>query len=233
MQADKATYKFGRMKTLAERIKAARQHAQLTQKALASKVGVEQPVISQLETGKNHQSAHLPKIAHVCGVNAIWLSDGIGRMEAGGTGAVPDSNLIEVQQPNLMFRYPVINWVQAGEWAEAVEPFPPGFADTYEMSDYDSKGHAFWLQVRGDSMTAPTGLSIPEGMLVLIDTEAYVEPGKLVVAKLRSKNEATFKKLVEEDGTRYLRPLNPDYKTIECGEDCTIIGVAVRVMGRL
>ncbi|MEJ5903819.1 helix-turn-helix transcriptional regulator [Pseudomonas kermanshahensis] len=73
------------MTTLAQRIKAARGHAKLTQRALALKVGVEQPVISQLETGKNLQSAHLSKIAHVCGVNSIWLSDEIGPM----TGSYP------------------------------------------------------------------------------------------------------------------------------------------------
>ena len=80
MQAHKLTYKFVTMTTLAERIKDARRHAKLTQRALALKVGVEQPVISQLETGKNLQSAHLSKIAHVCGVNSIWLSDEIGPM---------------------------------------------------------------------------------------------------------------------------------------------------------
>jgi SOS-response transcriptional repressor LexA len=146
---------------------------------------------------------------------------------------VEPSNVSMVDQPALMYRYPVINWVEAGDWAEAVEPFPPGFGDAYELSDYDSKGQAFWLKVRGDSMTAPTGTSIPEGMMILIDTEADVQPGKLVIAKLPASNEATFKKLVEDGGVRYLRPLNPDYKMIECGEDCRIIGVAVRVMGKL
>lgn len=233
LQEDKGTYKFTDMKTLAERIKAARQHAKLTQKALASKVGVEQPVISQLETGKNLQSAHLPKIAHVCGVSAIWLSDEIGSMVVGKQGAPHDSNISMVDQPNMMFRYPVISWVEAGDWAEAVEPFPPGFGDSYELSDYDSKGQAFWLKVRGDSMTAPTGTSIPEGMMILVDTEADAQPGKLVIAKLPASNEATFKKLVEDGGVRYLKPLNPDYKMVECGPDCRIIGVAVRVMGKL
>jgi transcriptional regulator with XRE-family HTH domain len=75
------------MTTLAERIKDARRHAKLTQRALALKVGVEQPVISQLETGRNLQSAHLSKIAHVCGVNSIWLSDEIGPM----TGSEEDT----------------------------------------------------------------------------------------------------------------------------------------------
>ncbi|WP_201020228.1 LexA family protein [Pseudomonas cichorii] len=221
------------MKTLAERIKIARQHASLTQKALASKVGVEQPVISQLETGKNLQSAHLPKIAHVCGISAIWLSDEIGEMVEGRPGADHQANVSLVERPNMVFRYPVISWVEAGDWAEAVEPFPPGFGDAYELSDYNSKGQAFWLKVRGDSMTAPAGTSIPEGMMILVDTEADAIPGKLVIAKLPASNEATFKKLVEDGGVRYLKPLNPAYKMIECGQDCRIIGVAVRVMGKL
>ncbi|EJM92444.1 XRE family transcriptional regulator [Pseudomonas sp. GM67] len=81
MQEDKRAYNVVKMNTLANRIKMARQGARLTQKKLAELVGVEQPVISQLETGKNLQSAHIAKIAHACSVSAIWLSDGIGEMK--------------------------------------------------------------------------------------------------------------------------------------------------------
>jgi len=68
------------MKSLADRIKAARKHADLTQRELAQKVGVSQPVISQLEKGENLQSVHLLKIATVCGVRAEWLDTGKGSM---------------------------------------------------------------------------------------------------------------------------------------------------------
>ena len=34
------------------------------------------------------------------------------------------SNLRMIAQPNQIFRYPVISWVAAGAWAEAVEPYP-------------------------------------------------------------------------------------------------------------
>lgn len=221
------------MKTLAERIKAARQHAQLTQKALAQQVGVEQPVISQLETGKNLQSAHLPKIAHACGVSAIWLSEALGPMLPERATSAPQSNVASTEQPTLTFRYPVISWVAAGAWAEAVEPFPPGFSDRYELSEYDAKGTAFWLEVKGDSMTAPVGQSIAEGTLILVDTEADAQHGKLVIAKLADSNEATFKKLVEDGGRRYLKPLNPAYPTEMCAGDCRIIGVVVRALMKL
>ncbi|WP_241151670.1 LexA family protein, partial [Pseudomonas viridiflava] len=103
----------------------------------------------------------------------------------------------------------------------------------YEVSDYKSRGPAFWLEVRGDSMTALSGTSIPEGMMILVDTEADVRPGKFVVAKLPNSEEATFKKLVEDAGRRYLKPLNPAYAMIECSDDCRIIGVAVRMTGTL
>ncbi|QUE91230.1 helix-turn-helix domain-containing protein [Pseudomonas sp. SCA2728.1_7] len=218
------------MTTLAERMKLARKHANLTQKALAEKAGVEQPVISQLETGKNQQSVHLAKFAHLCGVSAIWLSDGIGSMTDKLSG---DSNVRMATQPEQLYRYPVISWVSAGSWEEAVQPYPDGFSDRYELSDYDSKGPAFWLEVKGDSMTAPSGVSVPEGMMILVDTEADVKPGKLVIAKLPASNEATFKKLVEDGGVRYLKPLNPAYRMVEMDKDCRIIGVAVRMTGRL
>ena len=227
MQADKGTYKFQRMSTLAERIKSARIHAKLTQKALALKAGVEQPVISQLETGKNLQSAHLPKIAHACGVSAIWLSENIGQMI---NSVATESNVGESRQPVETYRYPVISWVAAGAWAEAVEPYPAGFSDRYEFSEYDSKGAAFWLEVKGDSMTSPVGQSITEGTLILVDTEAEVAPGKLVIAKLPDSNEATFKKLVNDGGKLFLKPLNPSWRIEPFTEDCRIVGVVVRAL---
>lgn len=225
MQADKGTYKFQRMSTLAERIKSARIHAKLTQKALALKAGVEQPVISQLETGKNLQSAHLPKIAHACGVSAIWLSENIGQMI---NSVAAESNVGESRQPVESYRYPVISWVSAGSWAEAVEPYPVGISDRYEFSEYNSKGPAFWLEVKGDSMTSPVGTSIAQGSLILVDTEVEPAPGKLVVAKLPDSNEATFKKLVSDGGKLYLKPLNPGYPTEAFDENCRIVGVVVQ-----
>jgi SOS-response transcriptional repressor LexA len=215
------------MSTLAERIKSARIHAKLTQKALALKAGVEQPVISQLETGKNLQSAHLPKIAHACGVSAIWLSENIGQMI---NSVATESNVGESRQPVESYRYPVISWVAAGAWAEAVEPYPAGFSDRYEFSEYDSKGAAFWLEVKGDSMTSPVGQSITEGTLILVDTEAEVAPGKLVIAKLPDSNEATFKKLVNDGGKLFLKPLNPSWRIEPFTEDCRIVGVVVRAL---
>ncbi|MFO5417793.1 S24 family peptidase, partial [Salmonella enterica subsp. enterica serovar 1,4,[5],12:i:-] len=42
--------------------------------------------------------------------------------------------------------------------------------------------------------------------------------------------EATLKKFVEDWPNRYLVPLNPNYKTIECGENCRIVGLVKQVI---
>lgn len=210
-----------------DRLKAARRHAKLNQAELAVRAGITQTSISDLERGKSKATAHVAKIADVCGVDALWLSDGQGDMTAAFKSVEP-SNVAMIAQPEQMHRYPVVSWVTAGAWSEAVQPFPDGFSDRYDISDYKAKGPAFWLEVKGDSMTSTSAPSIPEGSQILVDTEADVRPGKLVIAKLADSNEATFKKLVEDGGVRYLKPLNPAYPTVQCSDDCRIIGVVVR-----
>jgi len=210
-----------------DRLKAARRHAKLNQGELAVRAGITQTSISDLERGKSKATAHVAKLADACGVRALWLSDGKGEMTVASNQSEP-SNVAIIAQPEQMHRYPVVSWVTAGAWSEAVQPFPDGFSDRYDISDYKAKGPAFWLEVKGDSMTSTSAPSIPEGSQILVDTEADVRPGKLVIAKLSGSNEATFKKLVEDGGIRYLKPLNPAYPTVQCSDDCKIIGVVVR-----
>lgn len=81
------------MSLLKDRIKQARKHAELTQRELAAAVGVSQPVISQLESGENLQSVHLLKIASVCGVNPLWLSEGTSEM-------LEESELAKAEEPS-------------------------------------------------------------------------------------------------------------------------------------
>lgn len=77
-------------------------------------------------------------------------------------------------------------------------------------------------------MTSPSGLSIPEGMSILVDPAIDAVPGKLVVAQLPDSSDATFRKLIEESGQRYLVPLNPTYPKTLYTEQCRIIGVVVQ-----
>lgn len=193
----------------------------ISQEQMAERLGVTQGAVGHWLNGKRE-----PKLEMI---NRLLAELGIPSLAVAGHNVdESQSNVVAIAQPGRLYRYPVISWVHAGDWSEAVEPYPPGFSENYELSEYKAKGPAFWLEVRGDSMTAPAGQSIPEGMLILVDTGIEPAPGKLVVAKLPKSNEATFKKLVEDAGQLFLKPLNPAYPTIPIDENCRLIGVIRR-----
>lgn len=222
---------------LKDRIKLARKQARLSQKGAADKARVDQATISNLERGKHLGSTHLLKIADALGVSYRWLSEGVGEMQEGinnDSGAL-HVNTAPAAQPLRYFSYPVVSEVNAGLFADCVVPYPAGMEERHETTDYKAQGQAFWLEVTGDSMTAPTGVrpSIPEGTLVLVDTGKEAVPGNLVVAQLDESNQATFKKLVVDGGQKYLKPLNPAYPLIPINGNCRIIGVAVKAQMNL
>jgi len=65
-------------------------------------------------------------------------------------------------------------------------------------------------------------------MLILVDPNVEAIPGKLVIARWPDSTSATFRKLVEEGGQRYLVPLNPTYPKMLFTDDCRMIGVVVQ-----
>lgn len=152
-------------------------------------------------------------------------------LNSDGTLEYPDhvmSNITKLDiQPTYQASFPVLSAVQAGQWTEACEPYTLDEIDEWHETTVRTSERSFWLRIQGDSMTSPIGISLPEGMLVLVDTEREHENGSLVVAKLTDVNEATFKKFVRDSGSEFLKPLNPSYPMVPINGNCRVIGVAV------
>ena len=144
-----------------------------------------------------------------------------------------NSNVAHAHQPRMTRKAPVISWVQAGSWVDCNDPLPLGVGDSWEDVPMNTSLNAFWLQVRGDSMTSPVGRSVPEGSLILVDPEVEADNGRLVIAKLTDSQEVTFKLLVLDGGRKYLKPLNPAYPLLEINSNCEIVGVVVESKQRL
>ena len=123
-------------------------------------------------------------------------------------------------------KYPLINFAIAGKWREKMESHNIDVKEWPSTTKIVDK-NSFWLRVKGNSMTAPSGLSIPEGMLILVDPSIKPKSNKLVIAKLKNDSEATFKQYVEDAGKKFLVSLNPAWPIIEIDDSCTIIGVVV------
>lgn len=68
---------------LKDRLKHARRYAQLTQSDLAEKAGIKQASVSEIERGISRTSVHLVKLAQICGVNPVWLAEGVGQVFEG------------------------------------------------------------------------------------------------------------------------------------------------------
>lgn len=208
--------------SIGARVKAKRDEIGFTQNELAAKAGTTQQSIEQLESGKTKRPRYLPELARALSVDPDYLLHG---KSFGNVSYVGD------YKPGS--RYPVLSKVQAGAWCEAVEAYTLKDVGLWLESDAHIQGDAFWLEVDGDSMTAPVGLSIPEGTFVLFDTGRDPANGNLVIAKLEDSNEATFKKLVIDGPNRYLKGLNPVWPLVHINGNCKIIGVAVETKLRL
>ena len=64
-----------------QRLKAARDHAKLSQAQLAELAGIKQPSISHLETHPDATGSEFTaRLARHCGVSADWLADEFGEM---------------------------------------------------------------------------------------------------------------------------------------------------------
>lgn len=207
------------------RVKHKRDSMGLTQGQLAEKIGTSQQAIEQLEAGKTKRPRYLPELAKALGVTIEWLLDGKDEPYQGD-----NFRYAGTYTPGR--NYPVLSSVQAGCWAEAIEAYPVEEISEWVESAAHIQGDGFWLRVKGDSMTAPTGQSVAEGNYVLFDTGKEPVNGSLVVAKLVDSNEATFKKLIIDGGQKYLKGLNPAWPMIPINGNCKIIGVAIEAKMR-
>ncbi|VEA68500.1 Uncharacterized HTH-type transcriptional regulator CBU_1416 [Serratia rubidaea] len=212
-----------------EAAKAKMKESRIGQEQLAEHLGVTKGAVSHWLNGRREPGIDI--IASI--MNYIGVKDFVVNPGKHSSSDGMSSNVTFAGPYKKGREYPLISWVQAGAWAEAMEPYTLNEIDEWFESDAKVFGNAFWLRVEGDSMTAPTGVSVPEGTLVLVDTGREAINGSLVIAKMIDANEATFKKLIIDGGQMYLKGLNPAWPMKEINGNCKIIGVAIQTMMRL
>lgn len=219
------------METQSERIKRRRLECQLTQKALADKVGVSRVAITQWENDPSVQisGANLSRLAKSLGVPGNWILSG-GALQKGNQGNAGKSQEHNVTGgPAMSGQVPLLSWVQAGAWTEIghVEidhdstdwmPRPPG-----------ASPETFALRVVGESM-APR---YKPGVIIFVDPEVQPENGDDVVCVMTESNEATFKRFINEPGDpTMLMALNEAWpqRFMEINGNCRLLGTVVADM---
>lgn len=136
-----------------------------------------------------------------------------------------ESNVMDLHRP--LSRVPLLSWVQAGPWCEAAN-LEAHEVDSWLSCPMPISPSGFALKVRGDSMTSlGSGRTYPAGCIIFVDPEIVAQPGDRVVARVPRTNEVTFKILAEDAGRLFLRPINPQYPTIEITEETHVCGKVI------
>lgn len=160
-------------------------------------------------------AAHL----HRLGYALDWIREGRGPkrvLPLSNTAGAPSQVQSNVSPgPDVRGRVPLISWVRAGMWNEAIDIYEPGYAEEWLPVLQNGGNHAYALRVEGDSMTSTHGRSYPEGTIVIVNPDQRAPAtGQRIIARLRGSARVTFKQYVEEDGRRWLKPLNPMHPPI-------------------
>lgn len=207
---------------MSDRIKQKRLELGLSQDQLAEKAKISQPAIKKIEGGGN--TKFVVEIAEALGVSPTWLKTG----EEQNTKVKEERAIYNVTNgPSIKGKVPLISWVSAGFFCEAIDNFHPGDAEEWIATTSTTSPNAFALRVRGDSMEP----EFPAGSIIIVDPLREALPGNFVIAK--NGGEATFKQLAQDGADRYLKPLNPRYPMKLIDEHMLICGVVVSMERRL
>lgn len=214
----------GRLVSIGQRISKLMLDMDVSNAKLARMIGVSRPTIGNWIEGKSAPTGeNLTNLANALKVDPNWLM-------SGKESRVRLDNNVDISQkiPFDGFPIPVISWVAAGSFGPIETVLRDAEVDEYLPPIKECGKNGYGLVVTGISMSPKFE---PEDRI-------YVNPdfqvsdlktGDLVIVSCAGDNEATFKQLIIEGTTKYLKPLNPkwDEQIIKLTEDCRLVGKVV------
>lgn len=126
--------------------------------------------------------------------------------------------------PAVDGRVPLISWVQAGDFCDAIET---DNVEEWVKTTVTVREHTFALTVRGDSMEP----DFPRGVTIVVEPDIDHNPGDYVIVR-NGDGEATFKQLVRDGSDLFLKPLNQRYPIKPLG-DSRIVGVVREMLKKI
>lgn len=187
------------MKTIGTYIKEKRKQLGLSAKELARRVGISDVYLFSIE--KDSPNPTFKVIVKILKALNADFQDFLEQ-----TGYLPVN--IEPVELGKARAVPVVSWVTAGRWHEVVDPYEPGVAEDWVITEEKGR-NVFALRVKGDSMEP----EFKEGEIIIVNPHLQVEPGDYVIFK-NDDDEVTFKQLKRYNDIYVLHPLNPSYPDI-------------------
>lgn len=194
--------------SIGQNIKRNRERLELSQEALAKRIGVSQQAVDRWEN-----AGIVPRNKAIQAMMGLF---GLTRDELFGD---------PVPKKTKGVRIPVLGRVVAGIPIDAVEEIIDYEEITPEMA---ATGEFFALQVKGDSMTP----KLEEGDVVIVKRQSDVESGDIAIV-LVNGYEATVKQIKKVDGGIMLFGFNPSVYEPHFYSNKEIESLPVQVLGKV
>ncbi len=175
-----------------DRLKNIREEQNLTQSALAKKIGVQQSTINDIESGKTKRSKYLLAIAGELSVDPDWLASGIGDIRGMGVEVVQQGaalpvydmhRLVDIAQNNN-FDYPAVTML-------------------YRCPVKHSK-HAFTTILNHNRE------ELKAGSILFVDPVSQFKNGDCVITVFPEGHMVDVRMLVSDGDRAYLKSLDTD-----------------------
>lgn len=203
--------------SVGKRIHARRKQLKLSQRALGALVGVSATSLTYWERDEiEPKNKNLAALARALDCAPDFLLFGA---TFGG----------DVSFVTINARVPLISWDKLSSYIEGEVMEGDDEAEDWIYCPVQCAKSTFALRVKGDHMESPYPgkKSYLDGQIIFVDPTAEVKNGSRVISRRLDSTEATFKEYFEDDGKKYLKPINPQYPTVEINNETIIIGVVI------
>ncbi len=191
--------------------KARMRELRITQADLAEKLKYTQPAVANWLNGRRTADLDI--------INRIFTALDL-----------PPISVESTTDLERVYEYPIISWQSLASFSKN---WKPELDYNFIKTHINAGTNGYWLRVKNDSMTANGGFTFPEGMYILVNPNAVIFDQDFVIAKNNITNQATFKKYIEEAGTKYLKPLNNSYQIIMQDSTWDVIGKVIDARWKL
>lgn len=204
------------MKKLHHILKALMAEVRINESELARRTGVGQPVIHRIASGETDN----PKVGTLSPI-ANFFTISISQLI--GDEPLPANRIPGTFNPGVQGwkQLPLLTWTQVLEWPHIPEQTKP--TPTISI-DHDVNEHAYALIVKDTTMEP----RFPEGTTLIVDPGLQPQNRDFAIVYVDGQKLPSFKQVLIDGESTYLKPLNPDFKTVLLDKNYKFLGVVVQ-----
>lgn len=192
----------------------------ISEAELARKTGIPQPTLHRILSGatRSPRGASLSPLANFFSISISQLI---------GDDKLPTDRIPGTYNPGIQgwTSIPVISWEDAVHWPKLRSDMEKNQWDNWLSTDAHVSQEAFALVVHGDAM-APRFM---EGTHLIIEPAYSPQDKDFVIVHIKGNKTTTFKQLLIDGDDYYLKPINPEFRTLELkSKNYRFVGVVVQ-----